>query len=109
MVVSEWMDKKPVIVLSTGIATTTTTVQRCVGKTGERASFTCPLPVSEYNKHMGYVDQADALRGSYEMGRKSVRWWTYIFWYVVNTASVNAFAFFFNDKEAEGENLLFRV
>ena len=40
---------------------------------------------------MGYVVQADALRGSYEMGRKSNRWWTYIFWYLINTGSVNAF------------------
>ena len=103
MVVSEWMDEKPVIVLSTGIDTTTATVQRCVGKTGERASFPWPLPVSDYNKHMVYVDQPDALRGSYEMGRKSVRWWTYIFWYVVNTASVNAFALFSMTRKPRGE------
>ena len=97
------MDKKPVTVLSTGIDTTSTTVKRCVDKTGERCTYHCHLPVAEYNSNMGYVDQADALRGSYEMGRRSNRWWTYIFWYVVNTASVIAFVLYNLARKQSGE------
>ena len=48
MVVSEWMGKKSVIVLSSGIDTTTASVQRCTGKTGERSTFPFPLPVAAY-------------------------------------------------------------
>ena len=91
MLFCTWMDKKPVPVLSSGIDHTDTVVQRTVDRSGKRVDVSCPLPIAEYNKHMGYVDHADQLRQYYELGRRSIRWWTYLFWYCIDTAICNAF------------------
>ena len=40
--------------------------------------------------HMGGVDRADQMRTAYPSSRKSRKWWKYIFWFLFDTALVNA-------------------
>ena len=103
MCLSAWMDSKPVTVLSTGMDVKQDSVLRRVDKAKLRDSVGCPTAVKKYNKHMGYVDQADAFRSSYMMGRKSVRWWTRVFWYCIDTSIVNAFILFNMNLKASGK------
>jgi len=48
-------------------------------KDGSTISVSCPLAVTNYNTHMGYVDYADMLNSYYKIDRKSHKWWHRIF------------------------------
>ena len=84
-----WMDKRKVSVLSTGITPGMTSLRR-TGKRGIQEEFTKPDPIIEYNKSMIGVDLSDQLRSYYELGRRSVKWWRYIFHFILNTSLCNA-------------------
>ena len=49
------------------------------------------MPIVDYNKHMGYVDLSDMLKGSYDIDRKSKKWWMRIFLHLLDVSVVNSF------------------
>lgn len=87
----QWMDKKPVNFLSSAhTPRKTTTVLRRL-QTGKRVSVHCPNVVADYNKYMCGVDRFDQYRERYETGRKSIKWWFRILYFLLDLAVVNGF------------------
>ena len=75
--------RKPVRVLSsvTNPTAPVTTVKR-KQKDGSSKDISCPEPIKLYN--MNGVDRSDQMRMEYSMARSCRRWWTYIFWFLVD-------------------------
>lgn len=87
----QWMDKKPVNFLSSAhTPRQTTTVLRRL-QNGKRVNVHCPAVVADYNKYMGGVDRFDQYRERYETGRKSIKWWFRILYFLLDMAVVNSF------------------
>ena len=100
MTCAMWIDKKPVVVLSTGVPQVLSTVRRRIDQRGrERSEVPCPAS-------MGFVDQADAERGKFRAGRTSRRWWLYIYWFCVNSAIGNAHHLHTLHRKASGKKPL---
>ncbi|CAH1974499.1 unnamed protein product [Acanthoscelides obtectus] len=87
----KWKDKRVVAMASNfhmpGIIET---VER-KKKDGERETIACPVIIKNYNANMGYVDKADILKSTYELDRKSRKWWHRIMWHFVDVTIVNAY------------------
>ena len=60
-------------------------------KDGTLKEVPCPEAVVQYNLHMNGVDHGDQMRTQYSTARTSKRWWTYIFWFLVDLCIANAF------------------
>ncbi|XP_058810638.1 piggyBac transposable element-derived protein 4-like [Phymastichus coffea] len=75
----KWMDKKPVYFLS---------------------NFHDP---TETITHMGYVDYADRAISTYQIDRKSKKWWFRIFWHFIDLCICNGFILY---KEKQIKPLL---
>ena len=92
LLATAWHDKKTVNLLSTTQEDPqlTTTVRR-KQKDGTTKDVPCPMVVREYTTHMNGVDRADQLRAAYSLGRKSVKWWKYLFWFCVDVTICNSF------------------
>ena len=59
---------------------------------GSAVRYPCPLSVHLYNKYMGGVDLADAMRRDYSTSRKSkYKWYMRLFWFLLDTCIVNAY------------------
>lgn len=87
----QWMDKKPVNFISSAHSPRqTTTVLRRL-QNGKRVEIHCPKVVDVYNKNMGGVDRFDQYRERYEVGRKSLKWWFRILYFLLDLAIVNSF------------------
>ncbi|XP_018403038.1 PREDICTED: piggyBac transposable element-derived protein 3-like [Cyphomyrmex costatus] len=71
----KWMDKKPVHFLSNYHDPCEMTTVSRKQKDGSLKFVDCPVMCSDYNKHMGYVDNADRLLSTYKIDRKSRKWW----------------------------------
>lgn len=54
----------------------------------------CPEAIAEYNKVMGGVDLADQKMGTYDLNRKSSKWWKRVFFRLTMLAVVNAHVLF---------------
>ena len=52
--------------------------------------MSCPAAVRLYNQYMGGEDLADNLRRAYTFSLKSRRWYMRSFWYLIESATVNA-------------------
>ena len=59
----------------------------------------------KYNEHMNGVDHSDQMRTQYSTARNSERWWTYIFWFLVDLSIANSFILI---KESPNHQLLTR-
>ena len=91
LVASIWRDHKLVYVMSTNSSPQgDTTVQR-KEKDGSNLSLPCPPNLVSYNKFMGGVDRSDQLRNYYRVRCKTRKFYHYIFWFVFDSAVVNAF------------------
>ncbi len=84
-----WRDKKQIAMLSTNADHNICTVKRRNGAKVNEIS--CPLSFINYNKHMGGVDLADQKRNYYSISRKSLKWFYYLFWFMLDTSVINAF------------------
>ena len=87
-----WRDKKPVYFVNnvTSPWDVTTVVRK--QKDGSNKTYPYPLAVDLYNKYMGGVDLADAMRKVYSCSRKSKgEWYMRLFWFLVDTSVVNAY------------------
>lgn len=89
--VVKWMDRKAVNFISTiDSPRQTTTVQRRL-RNGTKLDVHCPKVVETYNKYMGGVDRFDQMLERYAIGRRSIKWWHRIFYYLLDMAVVNSF------------------
>eukprot|EP00112_Aurelia_sp_Birch-Aquarium-sp1_P015019 Seg3293.2 transcript_id=Seg3293.2/GoldUCD/mRNA.D3Y31 product="PiggyBac transposable element-derived protein 4" protein_id=Seg3293.2/GoldUCD/D3Y31 len=89
-----WQEKpkrKPVKLLSSNVDPTDpqTSVKR-KQKDGSLKDVPCPTPVKNYNERMDGVDRADQMRTAYSSTRTSKRWWTYLFWFLVDLCISNS-------------------
>ncbi|XP_052271623.1 piggyBac transposable element-derived protein 4-like [Dreissena polymorpha] len=90
---SVWRDKKLVHHVSTlSDPTLSLQAQRRTG--AEVLNLQQPHAVKAYCQYMGGVDVHDQYRLCYEVGRNSKKWWRYLFWFMINTAIVNAYLLF---------------
>ena len=87
-----WNDKRRVSILSTNAPAAITTVERRVK--GGTTTINIPASVLDYNGNMFGVDLADQLRSYYTVGRSGVKWWRYVFWFVVQLSLVNSWNLF---------------
>ena len=87
-----WWDRKHVYFVNTvGHPREVTTVVR-TQRDGSNVTYPCPVAVDLYNKYMGGVDLADAMRKTYSCTRKSKnKWYMRLFWFIVDTCVVNAY------------------
>lgn len=87
-----WHDNRDICAVSSNCdPNVTVEVKRKTGKGNEQITVPCPLTIDRYTKYMGGVDRSDQKRSYYSLGRKTVKWWRYIFGFAMNTAIVNSF------------------
>ena len=84
--------RKPVRLLSTATdpVTPLTTVKR-KQKDGTSKDISCPQLIKSYNMFMNGVDRSDQMRMEYSTARSCRRWWTYIFWFLIDLSISNSF------------------
>jgi hypothetical protein len=86
----KWQDSKPVTVLSTLKNPKETTVVKRKNRDGSTSPVFCPKAIAGCNMIMGGVDRFDQRRERYATGRKSVKWWHRLFYFLIDMATVNA-------------------
>ena len=85
LLVTVWHDKRQVAVLSTNCQPNeTVVVQRRVKQPPYVKAVSIPAPVRQYNTFMGGVDLSDQFRSYYPLGRTGMKWWRYIFWFLLD-------------------------
>ena len=84
--------RKPVRLLSTATdpVIPLTTVKR-KQKDGTSKDISCPQLIKSYNMFMSGVDQSDQMHMEYSTARSCRRWWTYIFWFLIDLSISNSF------------------
>lgn len=87
----QWMDNKEVFMLSTLHDPKKIVSVKRKTKKGTTIEVPCPEVVQCYNSFMGGVDRFDQLRERYEIGRRSIKWWHRLFYFLVDLAIVNSF------------------
>ncbi|CAC5415608.1 unnamed protein product [Mytilus coruscus] len=90
MLVTVWRDKKNINLLSTNCYGEPDKVNR-KQKDGTIKEVACPLSVKYYNIYMNGVDHADQLRSTYNISRKCLKWWKYLFNFLVDMSIGNAY------------------
>ena len=92
-----WKDRKPVTVLTTlPVNKEMVAVQRSVkeGNVWQRKEFPCPLPIQQYNAHMGGVDLADQRTTAYARLMKGWTWYMKLFYHVLEVSVLNAYTLY---------------
>jgi Transposase IS4 len=87
----KWQDNKPVCFLTTAHSPTDVSVIQRKNKDGSKTDITCPNAVAQYNEIMGGVDRFDQLKERYAIGRRSIKWWHRILYYLIDLAIINSF------------------
>jgi len=90
----QWRDTKIVHVISTAFKPYEYAPVRRTQKDGSRSEVQCPLPVAQYTRRMGGVDRFDQKRSCFSVSRRSFKWWTRIFYFLLDSAVVNAHILF---------------
>ena len=86
----QWQDKNEVTMLSTMNKSGMTSIQRRSRhrKRGVE-EIRKPTVVVEYNKYMGWVDQADQMLSYYGFSHRKVKWWLWAFFHLFNVSVLN--------------------
>lgn len=87
--VCAWKDNNIVYFLTSGCQPSDIVQRR--KKNGALENISAPPCVGEYNKYMGSVDYANQKRNDYGIPVKSRRWYSYLAFFLFETAVVNAF------------------
>ncbi len=96
LVVSAWRDRKLVYIMSTNCQPEGDATVRRKNRDGTTQTVACPPSVVAYNQFMGGVDKSDQIRGYHRVRCKSRKFYRYIFWFLFDSCSVNAFILFKN-------------
>ena len=91
LVVSAWWDQKLVYLMSTNVQADGSTTVRRKSHDGSTQQVSCPQSVRLYNQFMGWVDKLDQLRHYYPVRCKTRKFYKYIFWFLFDSCTVNAF------------------
>uniref|UniRef100_A0A0B7BRJ8 PiggyBac transposable element-derived protein domain-containing protein n=3 Tax=Arion vulgaris TaxID=1028688 RepID=A0A0B7BRJ8_9EUPU len=98
IVATVWRDKRFVNLLSTNTMPEETTVS-CRAP-GGRWELQVPSTMASYNKSMGGVDKFDRLGSCYTVGRKSIKWWRYLFNFLLQTSIINSWIIYSNSDRS---------
>lgn len=99
IVATAWKDNKVVNVVSTLASPTDITSVNRRQKDGTRVAVECPMCVALYNQYMGGVDVGDQLQGYYHVRLKCTKNYKYIFWFLVDVSTTNAFILYSFDVQ----------
>ena len=91
LVASAWHDKRTVLLLSTNSDPTIMDIVQRKKKNGDVVNVVCPIALKNYTAHMNGVDRADQLRSSYSISKKALRWWKYLFWFMIDVSICNGY------------------
>jgi len=87
-----WRDKKTIFFLSSADDPTLDNLEvRRKQKDGTQILVASPSVVQNYNIKMNGVDKSDQTRTEYPSFRMCRRWWTYIFFFLLDLAVANSF------------------
>jgi len=92
LVVLKWMDKRPVLMLST-IHDTSLVAKRRRSRLAQGGTEEVQKPkmVDEYNQYMGGVDKSDQLLSYYGFPHRTIKWWRRAFYHLLDLAVVQAY------------------
>lgn len=105
----KWQDNKPVTLLTTAVSPREVTSVKRTNKDGSKSNVYCPKVVDLYNRIMGGVDRFDQKRETYAIGRRSVKWWHRIFYFLVDLAIVNRFIMYQKFRRTNIDQLTYRI
>lgn len=105
----KWQDSKPVTLLTTAVSPKEVTTVKRKNKDGSRSNIFCPKVVDIYNQIMGGVDKFDQKKEVYAIGRRSVKWWHRIFYFLVDLAIVNSFILYQTSRRLKTSQLSYRI
>ena len=89
-----WVDKRSIYFLSTihvaepPLGSTCTVKRRT--PTGAQEDKPCPPCLPDYQCFMRGVDRNDQMQQYYNLGRRSIKWWKRIFYYLVESTILNS-------------------
>ncbi|XP_050301506.1 piggyBac transposable element-derived protein 5-like [Anthonomus grandis grandis] len=63
-------------------------------KDGSKIPVPCPMAPVDYKSNMNFVDRFDQKKSSYELDRKSKKWWMRIFFHLIDCCVVNSFTLY---------------
>lgn len=78
-------------------------------KDGSHKTFDCPQAINFYNKFMGGVDKADQYSTTYDIDRKSNKWWRRVFHRLLQIAAVNSWILYKQLKKKEIPLIFFLI
>lgn len=87
----KWKDKRSVHLLSNYHKPNDVSYVKRKNRDGSSEDIPCPQVLIDYNRYMNSVDKFDQNKSTYEIDRKSHKWWHRIFFYFVDASVVNAF------------------
>ena len=100
-----WVDKRSIYFLSTipvaepPLGSTCTVKSRTT--TGAQEDKPCPPCLPDYQCFMRGVDRNDQMQQYYNLGRRSIKWWKRIFYYLVESTILNSFTMESHVRAAE--------
>jgi hypothetical protein len=104
-----WCDKRLVYLLSNHTDIDATVSFDQPRSDGTEVTVVKPKVVHDYNLHRGKVDTVDQLRGNYALGRKSMKNWPSLAWWLIDMCIVNAYHLFTVQTHSTAGQLEFRV
>lgn len=102
IIFTKWQDTKEVLLLSNCHSNEVVLVKRKT-KNGKKVDVTCPEMIAFYNKFMGGVDIADQKSTTYDLNRRSAKWWKKVFFRLIMIASVNSWIIYDEKNRRKGE------
>lgn len=87
----KWKDTKAVFVATTAFDPKAVEQIERKQRDGQKKKIYCRQAIEKYTKYMGGVDYFDHYRALYPLGRKSRKNWHRLFWFLLESAVLNAF------------------
>lgn len=100
MITVRWCDRRPVTMLSTVDKHEMVSVN-----TRSSANKLKPKCVTNYNKNMGAVDKSDMLLSYNDCTRKTVKWYTKLFFHLLDIAVLNAYYIYRHRVKEQNPNV----
>ncbi|XP_006872930.1 PREDICTED: piggyBac transposable element-derived protein 4-like [Chrysochloris asiatica] len=105
----KWQDNKPVTILSTFHNPKDITIVKRKNKDGSTTVIPCPKAVAEYNAIMGGVDHFNQRRERCAIGRRSLKWWHRLLYFLIDLGIVNSFIMWNCNHGGKCDQLSFRL